>query len=108
MQERLKRLRKLLSLSQKEFSEGIGVTQAAYSLMEKGQRPLTNRSIKAICSVYDVNEKWLLTGEEPIFANTQMKKELLDVFFSLSEPSQKYALKTLKELAELQKEENKL
>lgn len=104
MLERLKRLRNLLGLSQKEFAEGIGIKQSSYSLIEQGQRSLADRYVKSICAVYDVNEKWLLTGEEPIFANTQMKKELLDIFFSLSEPSQKYALKTLKELVELQKE----
>lgn len=102
MLERLKKLRNLLGLSQKEFAEGIGIKQSSYSLIEKGQRPLADRYIKSICMAYDVNEKWLLTGQEPIFANTQLKKELMDIFCQLSEPSQEYALKVMRELIELQ------
>ena len=99
---RLKKLRKLLGKTQTEFAEGIGIKQASYSLIEKGQRSLTDRCIHSIVMAYDVNEEWIRTGEGPIFANTQLRKELLDIFCTLSEPSQKYALRVLRELKELQ------
>lgn len=101
MNERLKVIRQNLKLTQKEFAEGIGIKQSSYSLIEKGQRPLADRYIKSICMAYDVNEKWLLTGEEPIFANTQLKKELMDIFCQLSEPYQRYIIKVIKELKRL-------
>lgn len=106
MLERLKRLRKLLGLNQEEFAEKIGIRQSSYSSIEKGRRSLADRYIKSICMAYDVNEQWLRTGEGPIFSNTQLRNELVDIFCTLSEPSQKYALRVLRELKELQDSNN--
>ena len=68
MKERLKILRKdILKMEQKEFADKIGLKASSYSCLERGQNPICDRHIKPICNVYNVNERWLRFGEEPIF-----------------------------------------
>lgn len=67
MKERLKQLRKVLGLNQKEFAEPLNVSHAAVSSYEKGIRSLTDRTISDICRVYNVNETWLRTGIGEMF-----------------------------------------
>ena len=50
MNKRIRELRKALNLSQKEFSEKIGLKQNAISYMEKDGATVTEQNIKAICS----------------------------------------------------------
>lgn len=63
MNERVKQIRKAYGMTQTEFAEILGVTSAAVSRIEKGQRGLTSQMMKAICREFDVEEAWLLTGE---------------------------------------------
>ncbi len=68
MIERLKLLRKdILSLSQEEFANHIGLKKSAISDIERCKANLTERNIKAICQTFNVNEDWLRNGNEPIF-----------------------------------------
>lgn len=68
MIERLKSLRKnILSLSQEEFANSIGLKKSAISDIERGKAKLTERNLQAICQTFDVNEDWLRNGIEPIF-----------------------------------------
>lgn len=77
MIERLKLLRKnLLSLSQEELANSIGLKKSAISDIERGKANLTERNIKAICKTFNVNENWLRNGNEPIF-NEEEEKDLI-------------------------------
>lgn len=67
MNERLKELRIRLKLSQADFGEKLFLSQNQVSLIEKGKRNLTDRSVNAICREFDVNEEWLRTGEGEMF-----------------------------------------
>lgn len=67
MNERLKELRTRLKLSQADFGEKLFLSQNQVSLIEKGKRNLTDRSVNAICREFDVNEEWLRTGEGEMF-----------------------------------------
>lgn len=91
MHERIKELRKnYLHLSQTEFGERLGVSRSVINNIERNAlaRPDQKLSlIKLMCSVFDVNEAWLLDGTEPMFIQTpsstmeQLKKEFnLDEF----------------------------
>lgn len=104
MLERLKKLRKLLSLSQKEFAEKIGIKQSSYSSIEKGRRSLADRYIKSICMAYNVNEQWLRTGEGQIFLSSPQERELVKIFKNLSPVFQDYLIKMARGLVEVQKD----
>lgn len=69
--ERIKEIRKSNELTMDKFGECIGVTKAAISKIEKGQRGVTDQMIKSICREFGYNEKWLRDGIEP-------KKPIID------------------------------
>lgn len=83
MKDRIKALRERLEKSQDEFGKDIGLTRNYISLIENGQRNLSDQSIKVLCSLYNVNEKWLRTGNGEMFVpetkDEQISKMLADV-----------------------------
>lgn len=63
LNERLKKIRNQLRLSQEEFGHKIGIESRAHiSSLEKGSRNITDRIIKDICREFNVNEDWLRNG----------------------------------------------
>lgn len=63
MNTRILMIRKYLNLTQLEFSNKIGITRSTLSLVELGNSPVTERTIIAICSKFNVNENWLRTRQ---------------------------------------------
>ncbi len=63
MNERIKRIRKELGLSQTEFGARIGVKQTSVAGYETGARTPLDAVIASICKEFHVNEKWLRTGD---------------------------------------------
>lgn len=54
-------------MNQKEFAGLLGVTQSGVSYMEQKGSTIADSSIKTICSVCDLSEKWLRTGEGSMY-----------------------------------------
>ena len=83
LKDRIKALRERLEKSQDEFGKDIGLTRNYISLIENGQRNLSDQSIKVLCSLYNVSEKWLRTGNGEMFVpktkDEQISKMLADV-----------------------------
>ena len=50
-------------MSQSDFAAKIGVTGAAVSRWEAGDRNIPDIAIKNICREFGINETWLRTGE---------------------------------------------
>lgn len=66
--ERIKYFRKEIEKkSQKQFAEDLGVTQSGVSYMEQQGSTVADQTIKLICSVCGIREKWLRTGEKPMY-----------------------------------------
>lgn len=63
--ERLRQAREELGLSQSEFGQLIGLTQAAVSKFEMRLIPLRKLVLLAIEHVYSIRGEWLLYGEGP-------------------------------------------
>lgn len=74
--ERIKLLRKELSLSQEAFGEKLGVGKTAVSKIEKEENKLTERNVTFICETFGVNEGWLRTGEGEIFREQTLEEEI--------------------------------
>lgn len=102
MIERLRELRKTLKLNQTNFAKRLGMTQTAYSMIENGNNPLSDRHIKVICSSFNVNEKWLRTGEGDRFFSSPYEKEFTEIFSNLAPATQQYLLLMAKELLNTQ------
>lgn len=104
MNERLKQLRQKLKINQTNFAKQLGITQTAYSMIENGNNPLADRYIKIICSIFNVNEAWLRTGEGEMFLFSPYQKEFTEIFSNLAPGSQRYLLLMAKELLNTQNE----
>lgn len=61
--ERIKRVRKERELTQQKFAEAIGVKQNTVAQYEIGRNEPIETVIALICSRFNVDEKWLRTGE---------------------------------------------
>lgn len=103
MNTRIKELRFHLKLTQKEFSNNIGMQPSSLCDIEKGNAPITERTILLICSQYNVNEKWLRFGEGEMF-NTIEKSynEFFEIFKKLNPVLQDFLIQTAKNLLDSQ------
>ena len=62
--ERVKMVRDKAQLTMEQFGSRIGgVSKSTISNIENDNRNLTEHMLKSICREFDVNEKWLKTGE---------------------------------------------
>lgn len=68
--ERVKELRKTLSLTLEKFGQRIGVGKSTISDLENGRRSLSEHMTKSICREFSVDYIWLTTGEGEMFIDT--------------------------------------
>lgn len=68
MDERIKKLRKALDLTQREFAERIGMKANTIATYEMGRAVPSDPTINNICKEFGVSEKWLRTGEGSMMA----------------------------------------
>lgn len=77
MNERLKKLRKALDLTQKEFGERIGVKGNTIAQYEIGRNAPIDSVFSLICREFNVNETWLRTGESNMFIEVPEEDEVM-------------------------------
>lgn len=76
MNERLKAIRKSENLTLEEFGKMLGVTKAAISRLESGERNLTEQMIISISRTFRINENWLRTGEGKMKTESTRNQEI--------------------------------
>ena len=67
MNERLKKLRKELDLTQQEFADRIGISRGNIATYETRDGSPGSSVINLICREFNVSETWLRTGEGEMF-----------------------------------------
>lgn len=107
MSERIKRIRKMLDLTQQEFADRIGIKRNTIANYESGRNEPVDSVISLICREYGVNEIWLRTGEGEMFTPnpateldalkeryglSQAECSLIDVFINMNEKDRKTVL----------------
>lgn len=65
--DRIKQVRKELSLSMEKFGDKIGIVKSAINNIEKGLNNPSERTLKLICSEFNVNYAWLTEGQGEMF-----------------------------------------
>ena len=78
--ERIKSLRKSLSMTQEEFSKRIGLSRNFIAQVEIGTKTPSDRTISDICREFNADEEWLRTGNGEMFipkSKEQLFAELL-------------------------------
>lgn len=68
--ERLKAVRKKLSLNQTEFGQRVGLSQTTIGQYENETRPMTDRFISQLESEFGVNKTYLLSGDGDMFVDS--------------------------------------
>ena len=67
MNDRLKKLRRTLDLTQQEFADKISVKRNTVATYEMGRSLPSDAAVSLICREFNVNEEWLRTGKGDIF-----------------------------------------
>lgn len=82
MNERIKLLRKTLSLTQDEFAEKLGLARNSIASYESGRRNPNDAIIKLICREFNVDYFWLTEGVGEMFMAfpETMLDELVDEY----------------------------
>jgi transcriptional regulator with XRE-family HTH domain len=101
---RIKQVRQALRLSQVQFSRVISLSSGYLAGVEVEKRRVNERLIKLICSSFNVNEKWLKTGEGEMFNQDPDESftKLISLFKELDSKYQAYILKEINLLLEIQ------
>ena len=77
LNERIRKLRKALDLTQQKFADRLYVKRNAVGQWEIGRNELTDAAILSICREFNVNEKWLRTGNGEMFEELTEQQKIL-------------------------------
>ena len=106
MKDRIKALRKTLSLIQTDFGSKIGVKQSAVAAYESGSRTPLDSVIVSICREFGVNERWLRTGEGEMLMHLSREEEIMRFAATVvRDPSSEFQRQALAVLAKLTPEQ---
>ncbi|MDR2313602.1 MAG: helix-turn-helix domain-containing protein [Spirochaetaceae bacterium] len=105
--QRVRKLRKVLKLTQNEFSSIITVSAGQLACIETEKRIVNDRTIKLICDSFNVNDTWLRTGTGEIFAEDKetIYTKLIALYSSLKPKYQEYILNTITTFVKMQEDE---
>ena len=85
MNERLRKLRKTLDLTQQEFADRIGSKRNTVAKYETNTNTPSAAVISLICREFNVNETWLRTGEGEMFIEVSQEDEYTKAAASIAQ-----------------------
>ena len=77
LNERIRKLRNALDLTQQKFADRLYVKRNTVGQWEIGRNELTDAAILSICREFNVNEKWLRTGNGEMFEELTEQQKIL-------------------------------
>lgn len=72
--ERMKSVRMLLGMTQKQFAEGLGISREGYQKLERGENNISMDVLEKLKYVYGISADYLLYGE---FQDEKMILEMI-------------------------------
>lgn len=78
MNLRIKKIRKALDLTQRDFAKKLGMKQNTIATYEMGRCNPSEPAIVSICREFNVNEKWLRTGIGNMF-NAEHRDDISEI-----------------------------
>lgn len=106
MNERLKKLRKTLDLTQQEFADRIGIARGNIGAYEVGKNAPSDAVISLICREFNVNEEWLRSGTGDMFLPVDRNADIAKLTkMLLDEESDSFKNRVISMLANLTTEE---
>lgn len=105
MNTRIKEIRKSLNLTQQQFADSINLSRSNLSAIENETVGITDRNIKVICSVYNVNEDWLRSGKGEMFKNISDDDEFNILVGKLVAEEDNFKKRVIEEMLKLDDED---
>ena len=105
MNERIKKLRKSLGLTQQEFSDRIKVKRNTVATYEMGRSMPSDAAISLICREFNVNETWLRTGDGEMFKPVNRDQEIADFMADILKGEPDFRTKLISVMARLSADE---
>ncbi len=106
--ERIRMIRKKLNLSQDEFGKKIGLTRGAITNAELGRATIKPLFIEHICDTFQVNEKWITTGEGEMFIKMDPDEEFAKMMVEIQVSNDEFIISALKAYWELPEEHKEI
>jgi transcriptional regulator with XRE-family HTH domain len=103
--DRVKRARLALKLSQAKFCKGILLTAGHYAEIELGNRRVNPRMVRLLVTAYGISETFLKTGKGDMFSREIDPRldSMIQIFQELPADFQDYILLQIEELKKLHK-----
>lgn len=86
MNERIRKLRRILDLTQQEFADRLGIKRNTIANYESGRNEPIDAVISLICREFDVDEEWLRTGGGEMFIQKTEDEEIAELVYDLLDP----------------------
>lgn len=83
MNERLKKIRKTLGLTQQEFADVLKISRGNIAAYEVNKNNPSDAVITLICREFDVNENWLRTGEGEMFIEKSKDEQITEMLVNI-------------------------
>lgn len=111
MKDRLKQLRRILNLKQREVAERLGINVGQVGAWECGKERIPPARVYQLCKEYNVRRAWLVDGTGEIFESESSKEKaqeefITSVFNRLTPEQQKRILNALRAHLQQQTAEN--
>ena len=105
--QRIKRLRKELKLTQNEFSSVITISSGQLACIETEKRVVNDRTIKLICDSFKTNGEWLRTGKGNIFIEDKDNRynKIIALYDTLKPKYQEFILDAINNFIKMQENE---
>ena len=108
--DRIKKVRLELGLSQVKFCREIFLSPGHYAGIELKNRKVNNRIIKLVSVIYNVREEYLKKGKEPVFSKAPDLKlqKLIGIFQELPDVYKDCVLQQIEQIKKLRFKTEKL
>ena len=99
---RIKKLRKsILGISQQEFADSLFMKRNSIAQLETGLRNPSERTLKTIAEIHNVNLEWLQDGTGPIFRELTKEEEISNFLGELVTSDKDFRKRFVRALARL-------
>ncbi len=102
MNERIKKLRKALGLTQQDFARKLKLTRSTIANYETRQSEPIDAVISLICQEFNVSEAWLRTGEGDMFVDLSRNDELSAFFADLLDSDDEFKQRFIMAISKLE------
>ncbi|MCL1929155.1 MAG: helix-turn-helix domain-containing protein [Treponema sp.] len=105
--QRIRKLRKELKLTQNEFSSVITISSGQLACIETEKRVVNDRTIKLICDSFKTNSEWLRTGKGEIFVEDKDNRynKIIALYDTLKPKYQEFILDAINSFIKMQENE---